>query len=250
MARLIDSVGINQTLPVDVNGRRCFQKRRRAGRGVIIAAGNVFLRWSQSRIRMFPRCADWQAWELDSYRLLHGPERISRQPDSASILIEALPGTSLDACRRERAITPAMMQAAAAEFRRVHALQSSLLHAAWSHGDPHWRNVLYDASTGQVHLIDFETRHQAHLTPDERHADDVLVFLLDMLGGTSANWLEWSQIFLAAYARPEICAELLKRLHMPDGWERVLWQTRTHHLPAVSLQDRLIQLRAVVNKPI
>jgi hypothetical protein len=196
---------------------------------------------------MFPRCADWQAWELDSYRLLHGTERISQQPDAASILVEALPGISLDEHRRANTLMPDILAAAGHMFQRVHALHSVLIPGAWSHGDPHFRNVLYDNATEQVYLIDFETRHEPGLPALERHADDLLVFLLDLCGGPSDNFAEFARVFLAAYARPEVNAALLNRLVVPVGLELVLWRLRTHYLAHDALKYRLAVLRQVIH---
>jgi tRNA A-37 threonylcarbamoyl transferase component Bud32 len=59
---------------------------------------------------------------------------------------------------------------------------SDEFRAAWSHGDAGTNNVIYDEKTSQVRLIDFEIVHRKSLPTKSRHADDLLVSLLDLLG--------------------------------------------------------------------
>jgi hypothetical protein len=208
-ARLIDAIAINETKPVESG----LLKRRRWGRGWIIWVGNIFLKLSHSRIVMFPEAEAWQAWECASYRLLYDEECI--RVDSQALLIRLLPGWSLRYYLETNELTPAMFVAAAQEFRRGHALEG------WSHGDPHLANVLYDGQ--QAWLIDFETRHDPSLSTPERHADDLLVLLLDLIGRDSTSqWREWSKIFLVSYSEHTVLAALRQRLHMPTRFELIL----------------------------
>lgn len=244
---LIDAVRVNVTQPQIISGRTFWLKRRRPGFGSIIAAGNIFLKWSNSHILMFPKVAAWQDWELHSYRLLYGDDFPCEKVGSRAIRIPQVPGQRLSHYHDNGALSETMFQAAAHEFRRVHRLISPLMGSGWSHGDPHLDNVLYDAETGQAHLIDFETRHETGLQAEARWADDLLVFLLDLLGkDPTENWQKYSQIFLAAYGDGDVLRHLADRLTLPYGLERVLWKTRTHYLNTHSLKARLVQLRAIV----
>jgi hypothetical protein len=50
--------------------------------------------------------------------------------------------------------------------------------------------VIYDKKTGPARLIDFEIVHKKSLPTKSRHADDLLVFLLDLLArAPNAQWL-------------------------------------------------------------
>jgi len=247
MARLIDAVQVNRSQPVVVNGRSFWLKQRRFGRSLIIVCGNLFLKLSNSQIRMFPRTSDWQIWEVESYRLLYGAESNIAIVGSNSVRIPNVPGMSVKRYLETHTLTPEIMVAAAIEFSRAHNQIMPTLGAAWSHGDPHLENVLYDAETHQAHLIDFETRHQSGLSAVERHADDLLVFLLDLLGRDSSdNWLKLSRIFLLTYANHAVLGSLSIRLKMPRGFELVLWKTRTNHLSTVVLTERLNLLKHVL----
>jgi hypothetical protein len=234
LAVLIDLVAINQTIPTGDG----LIKRRRRGRAWIIAAGNVYLRLSHSRIVMFPSTAAWQAWECDSYHLLHGGgcECI----DHDALLIQPLPGQSLLSFLQAGTLTHPMMIAAAHELRRAHRL-------SWTHGDPHLTNILYDGT--RAYLIDFETQHTASLPFQERCADDLLVLLLDIMGRESSEqWHEWGTILISSYNETGVVAALSERLQMPTGFESVLWKSRTHYLPEAKLAERIARLKHIVDQ--
>jgi hypothetical protein len=244
MARLIDVVQVNRSQPIELNGRSFWLKQRRLGRGLIIICGNLFLKLSNSKIRMFSRTSEWQFWEVESYRLLYGAESDIAIVGSGSVRIPNISGISIKRCLETHNLTAEIMSAAAIEFSRAHNRIMPTLGGAWSHGDPHLENVLYDAETHQAHLIDFETSHHRGLSANERHADDLLVFLLDLLGrDASDEWLELSRIFLQIYANSAVLEQLSLRLIVPRGLELVLWKTRTHHIGIRILAERLIALK-------
>ena len=246
MARLIDAVRVNESVPVTINGRSYWLKRRRFGSSLIIIGGNIFLKFSNSKIWMFARTRNWQAWEVESYRLLYGSESDIDIIGSDSVRIPNVPGISLKRFLVANTLTPEILSAAAIEFRRAHSLTIPLRTELWSHGDSHLENVLYDATTHQAHLIDFETCHQPDLSATDRHADDLLVFLLDLLGrDQSDNWLERSRIFLQIYANRAVLEKLSTRLTLPRGLELILWKTRTNHISASLLTERLAALTQI-----
>jgi hypothetical protein len=247
MARLIDAVRVNESIPVTVNDRLFWLKRRRFGRSLIIIGGNLFLKFSNSKIWMFAQTRNWQVWEVESYRLLYGLESDIAIVGDDSVRIPNVPGISLKRCLEANTLTPEMLSAAAIEFSRAHGLMMPLLTSEWSHGDPHLENVLYDAETHQAHLIDFETRHQSGLSAIERQADDLLVFLLDLLGrDRSDNWSEMGRVFLQTYANRAVLENLSTRLTLPCGLELVLWKTRTNHISTSLLNDRLATLKQII----
>jgi len=187
---------------------------------------------------MFPSVRAWQAWELHSYALLHGGARRAGAVGRDAIVVEALPGETLARRLARGGLTPAMMAAAARELGRAHAL-------AWSHGDPHLGNVLYDEAADRAYLIDFETRHEPQLSVTERRADDLLVLLMDVMASdASPRWLELARALVATYPAREALGVVRDRLRPPDGWARVLWRIRTHHRPPDWIRGRVTVLRA------
>jgi len=119
--------------------------------------------------------------------------------------------------------------------------------APWSHGDPHSGNFIYDPATDTAKLMDFEVRHDSTLSAAERHADDLLVFLQDTLGRlTRERWIEFSEIFVREYGRPEITRYLIERLIEPRGPARLWWAVRTTYLAPGEIRTRLAALRSVL----
>jgi hypothetical protein len=244
---VIEAVRVNAVSLEARPGAASWVKRRRFGMGAVIAAGNVFFRLSRARIRMFVSCSRWRDWELASFRLLH-PGRAAGTRGGRALALEALPGEGLDRLLARGQLTAGILEVAARELRRAHALVLPGGSAMrWSHGDLHLKNVLYDAEGQRAWLIDFETPHEAGLTAEERHADDLLVFLLDLVGRAPEGMPEGlAGVFLRAYAREGVLRALLARLQPPRGLERALWKSRSQHLPDARLLRWLAFLRQEV----
>jgi|ERR1700730_1689602 hypothetical protein len=129
-------------------------------------------------------------------------------------------------------------------MRRVHTLRCDEFGGLWSHGDPHIGNIVYDEVSDCARLIDFEIIHDRTLYAVERHADDLLVFLQDLVGRVPAGkWLPLAFCFVEAYGRTEVIAELTKRLIVPRGLAGVWWKLRTEYLDRRELVRRFDALR-------
>jgi hypothetical protein len=98
--------------------------------------------------------------------------------------------------------------------------------------------VIFDQSTRRARLVDFETVHAATSSPDDRHAEDITVFLLDLLGSVGEeNLLAMAAAFLAGYNRPAIWALAKSRLVIPAGFGRLWWGIRTEYAPIGTCVD-------------
>jgi hypothetical protein len=107
--------------------------------------------------------------------------------------------------------------------------------------------VIFDAGTGRARIIDFETTHFRDLPPEQRHADDLKVFLLDLLGRSSdGEWPENASAFLNGYGCTSVLDRLRRIFVMPSGLERLWWAIRTSYLPGVLLRRRLTELQSVI----
>src|SRR5258705_8552538 len=63
-------------------------------------------------------------------------------------------------------------------------------------------NVIYDEKAHRARLIDFEIRHEKSLPAPARHADDLLVFLLDLVSRVSSRqWIRLAMVFSARLQR-------------------------------------------------
>src|SRR5207253_1248920 len=70
----------------------------------------------------------------------------------------------------------------------------------WSHGDAGMANVIYDEASNRARLIDFEIVHDKTLPGLSRHADDLLIFLLDLIAtAPGRQWMPLTLAFLSAY---------------------------------------------------
>jgi hypothetical protein len=239
LGRAIAAVRVNA---VRADGERWI-KRRRAGMAPVIALGNVFLRLSRSRIQMFASCPVWQAWEVAAMRALHGAGA-ARCESRRAIATRHVPGDSLRDRLAHGTVAPELLVEVGREFARAHAL--SIGGHAFSHGDPHTGNILYDDAAQRARLIDVETRHDPALGARDRHADDLLVLLLDLLGRAPETALPvLARALLAGYRRRDVIEALEPRLALPRGLERALWATRTCFVPRDVLAARLELLRDV-----
>jgi hypothetical protein len=174
---------------------------------------------------MFPHCQTWVQWEIDSFRQLYGDRVRWQRVGDRGFWVAAMPGTSLLQWLDQGPLTIAMMQAAGQIFRQAHGGHSDFWGSGWFHGDGHLADVLYDAATATAALIDLETQHWQQLSPEVRQADDLLVFLLDIIGRCE-NWAELLPAFFHSDDRPAVLHQLQSHLAIPHGWERLLWATR------------------------
>jgi hypothetical protein len=137
------------------------------------------------------------------------------------------------------------LRAAARELRRAHGLRGGEFGGGfWSHGDPHLGNVVYDKAADRARLVDFEIIHKKSLSALERHADDLLVFLQDLVGHVSREkWLPLALCFVTAYGRDDVIAELTKLLVVPRGITGMWWKLRTEYLSRREPVRRFAALR-------
>ncbi len=227
-------------------GRAVWVKRRRQLAAPLLVGANTFFRLSHAPVRTILARAQWQKWEVDCFLGLHGAEGFRAAAEGAhAVWAEELPGENMTVALDSGALTPAMSAAAGRELRHAHAWPGAALGGAWSHGDPHVGNFIYEAVADRARIIDFEVRHLPAKPADERHADDLLVFLQDMAGRISAEgWLPCATAFLEAYARPEIVARLPPLLVLPSpGMQRLWWMVRASFLPPKELARLLADLR-------
>jgi hypothetical protein len=189
--------------------------------------------------------AVWRDWEVECFLRLHGERYQAFTHGAGAVAAEELPGKNLSQHLNSGTLKPAMLAAAARELRRAHAQECAGFHGRlWSHGDPHAGNFVYEESTDRARLIDFEVMHHRTMSADERHADDLLVLLQDLVGRIPANqWLPAAHAFLGAYERPDVIARLREKLVVSGGFGRIWWAVRTTYLGSAELRRRIGALR-------
>lgn len=242
--RVLNRVRVNDVYPGIHNGGAWFIKRRRTGAGIVIWFANRFLALAHSSTRMFAGVAEWTDWERHCFRLLYPdlPDVIVI-PDR-TVMLPKVGGTSLRALlqRGDPAVRRAFVLAAR-ELRRAHQVRCSRYSGPWSHGDLHLDNVLCDVTAERAVLIDFDIRHDFESRTTWRHADDVKLVLLELLGSPDEKWFQLATTFLDEYGDRAVLAELNQQLVVPRGFARLLWYTRTNGAPMHQVASRLQTLR-------
>jgi hypothetical protein len=236
----IDTIKINEIKTERLDDRIYWVKRRRKGSSGLIHGANLFFRLANNPVSVFVDLDEWRRWEIDSFQLLNGDRYRAFAGKLGSVWADHLPGVDLSTTIKRRALTIEMLRAAGAELARAHMLWSDQFGSQWSHGDPHLGNFIFDRQSGRARLIDFETMHRPGLPAQARHADDLKVLLLDMLGRVSdAEWPLMAKTFLRAYGNESVIRSLRERFVMPFGFGRLWWAIRTSYVPGQVIRKRL-----------
>jgi hypothetical protein len=149
----------------------------------------------------------------------------------------------------EGTLNKRMLEAAGREYYRAHQFWRDEFGGPWSHGDASMPNVIYNEKTRRARLIDFEIMHVKSLPATTRHADDLLVFLLDMVDRVpTRQWLPFTTCFVKAYADRDVITELQKRLVIPRGLALIWWNVRTNFAKTGKAERRLRALRNAISK--
>src|SRR2546423_2748421 len=247
--RLVEALAINSIEEKTRRGRRVIVKRRNLHSQQLADLTNLYFRMADIPIRFWSKVDEWQRWEAGCFEMLNGDRYRVYASGARAVIADKLPGESLWVHLNRGTLRRRMLQAAAAEFRRAHQFGSDHFHGSWSHGDGTTQNVIYDASRNRARLIDFEIVHEKSLATAARQADDLLVFLLDMVGTVpNRQWLPFSMTFLEAYGDGEVIAQLRKQLDLPGGLAWIWWGVRTNFTNPGKVKQRLASLRRAIAK--
>ena len=245
--RLVDSLKVNSVSEQVRRGRRLVIKQRTVYSEPLAELANVYFRMAGIPILFCAKIADWRRWEVKSFNMLNGDRFHARASGANTIFADKLPGRSLSDHLNEGTLTREMVEAAGHELRRAHQLWSDEFRAPWSHGDAGTNNVLYDEKTSRARLIDFEIVHEKSLPTKSRHADDLLVFLLDLLAlAPNRQWLTLVLAFLKAYDNASVIAQLKDQLAVPAGMAWIWWGVRTSFAHPAKVKRRLQKTAGVV----
>ena len=246
-AKFVDSVKVSSTSETTRRGRRVVIKRRNAHSEQLADLANLYFRMAEIPIRFWSKVKDWRRWEVNSFRMLNGDRFRAFSCGTSTICTDKLPGDSLWEHLNRGTLTRRMIEAAGHEFRRAHHFWTDKFRGPWSHGDAGMANVIYNEKTGRARLIDFEIVHDNSLPAAARHADDLLVFLLDLIAmAPSRRWLPFALWFLNVYDNADVIAELEDQLALPSGMAWIWWGVRTSFAKPAKVKRRLAKLRDVM----
>jgi tRNA A-37 threonylcarbamoyl transferase component Bud32 len=244
LARLVESIKIN-SIDLRPSDRIVRKHRSWLSRG-IANLSNFYFHIAQIPIRFSTTCVGWQHREINSFRKLN-PAFTAYPTSTTTVCAQKLPGKNLFDHLKQKTLTRQMLIAAAKEYRRAH--NTRMDGAPWTHGDATMSNVIYDPKSHRARLIDFELHHLDTIPLNQRRADDLLVFLLDLVSYTSnKRWLPLATAFLNAYNNPEVTHELLPMLNPPNGLARIWFSVRTNWQEPMRIAYRLKQLRETLTK--
>ena len=245
--RLVDSLKINSVSEKSRRGRLVVIKRRNGYSEQLADLSNLYFRMAGIPIRFWAETTNWRRWEVDCFKMLNGDCFRAWVCGNRTVCADKLPGKSLWEHLEEGTLTRQMVEAAGHEFRRAHQFWSDEFRGAWSHGDAGTNNVIYDEKTGRARFIDFEIVHDKSLSAKSRQADDLLVFLLDVIAvAPNPQWLARSLSFLNAYGNAQVICELEDELVVPTGLAWIWWGVRTSFANPAKVRKRLEKLRDAI----
>jgi len=246
IAYLMNQVRVNRVQRDIRDGVPVFIKHRRTGGGIVIWFANRFLSSAHSGICMFDHADDWTNWELHCARLLYPDRRVVKADYGRTVIIPAVPGTSLrELLHHGGSNAGKAFMLAARELRRVHQIYCSHYKAAWSHGDLHLDNIICDLNAERAALIDFDTRHEFRIGQTQRQSDDLKVVLLELIAA-SDDWAPLAISVIEEYREDSVLSELRSRLSVPRGFARLLWYARTNCSSVHRIEPRLESLREII----
>jgi hypothetical protein len=246
---LVESLKINSISEELRRKRPVIVKSRNGTSEQITEMANLYFSWAGLPIRFWSKIDNWRRWEIESFNMLNGDRFRARRAGQRRVIEDKLPGESLWDHMNRGTLTKEMLVAAAQELHRAHRFWSDEFGGPWSHGDATTTNVIYNSRTDRARLIDFEIIHEKSLHASARHADDLLVLLLDMVGIVSSRqWLPFALTFLQAYNEPKVIRELKKQLALPGGLAWIWWEVRTNFTAPTKIKRRLRRLREAIGK--
>ena len=247
--KLVEAIAINSISEKIRRKRLVVVKRRNLHSEQLAELTNLYFRVADIPIRFWSKVEDWQRWEVDCFEMLNGDHFQARTSGPRTVIADKLPGENLWEHLNRGTLTRRMLIAAATEFRRAHQFWSDEFRGRWSHGDASITNLIYDASNNRARLIDFEIYHEKSLATSARQADDLLVFLLDLVGTLpTRQWLPFATTFLEAYGDADVIAQLRKQLDLPGGLAWIWWGVRTNFTNPAKVKRRLANLSRALTK--
>jgi hypothetical protein len=246
---VVDSLKINSISEKVRRGRRVVVKRRNVYSEQLADLANLYFRLSNIPIRFWSKVKDWKRWEAGCFQMLNGDRFRAFASGANTVCADKLPGESLWEHMNRGTLTRPMLEAAGREFRRAHQFWTDEFDGLWSHADATTTNVIYNEKTGRARLIDFEIIHHKSLPATTRHADDLLVFLLDILAiAPGRKWLPFALCFLNAHGDADVIAELKNQLAVPNGLAWIWWGVRTSFAKPAKVKQRLGKLRNAIDQ--
>ena len=246
----LDSVKLNSIRFTDKNGKHVVLKQRNPSSFLLSYCANFYFYFAHIPIHFFSSIQQWKSWEIDCFEALNGDDNFHATATAPNqVCFDKLAGKNLWDHALAGTLTLKMVRAAAREFQRTHQIWMPQLNDFWSHGDAGLSNLIYEQETERARLIDFEIAHDKTLSTAQRHADDLLVFLQDLVGTLpDEEWLLYATTFLKTYSNRAVIRELKEQLFVPQfGLRRLWWHHRTCFAKISKIRLRYEQLQQALD---
>jgi hypothetical protein len=186
----VESLKINSITEKARRNRRVVIKRRNVYGVRAADLINFYFRAADIPIRYLSDLREWRRWEARCFQMLNGDRFRAKVRDNRTVTLDKLPGDNLWDHMNRGTLTPRMLKAAGSEYRRAHHFKNEEFGGGWSHGDASMTNVI---------------------------ADDLLVFLLDLVSRVSRRQLDQvSDLFSARLRRCRCHARIKKTSRRSD----------------------------------
>jgi hypothetical protein len=217
-------------------------KRRNIYSEQLADLANLYFRMSGIPIRFWSKAEDWRRWEVKCFRMLNGDRFRAFAYGAKTVCTDKL---SLGTSERRHARGECWKRLERSFGARINSGATNL--TARGHMAIRRRQMsFYNQKTGRARLIDFELVHHRSLSAKSRHADDLLVFLLDILAiASSRQWLPFALCFPNTYGDPIVLAELTNPLALPNGIAWIWWGVRTSFANPAKVKQRLERIKDV-----
>lgn len=160
----------------DIDGTHYLKKRRLYATPLIIAS-NLYLRISRTHIHFLSR-RKWLIWEHQVFKEILGKE--SQISDHHTLVLPKLQGVTLsDLLRSKNECDVRKIEAVGWAIRAIETMHKCQIiwpdgeKKSFSHGDAKVGNIICDLKSETCYILDYETIHDARMSSEWRHSDDL-----------------------------------------------------------------------------
>jgi hypothetical protein len=252
---MLSMVRLHRVEFVSVDGDEVVRKRRKRFAHLIIPPGNLFLKITGSPVIVLP-LTPWLEWE-------HAVETSTRRSllsmdpfeSGTALCFRPVPGTSLrqvlaagDFSTKQKSDA---IRWSLASLRMLHesvADWGNGVRQSISHGDATANNVIVDFNKKTACWVDFDTRHQPHISEADRRTDDLRALIYSSAVYLPASsFPDLADILIAAQLNAAIVRHFRQRLtnEWIDLTAAQLAQAPLRWYAATALRSALLQSLAV-----
>jgi len=177
LGSLLSRVRLNVLEKREGIGSTHYLKKRRLYAAPLIIASNVYLRISRTHVYFLSR-RKWLLWEHQVYKEILGKE--SQISDHHTLVLPKLEGATLsDLLISKNECEVRTIEAVGWAIRAIETMHKCDINwpdgekRSFSHGDAKVGNIICDLVSETCYILDYESIHDARMSSEWRHADDL-----------------------------------------------------------------------------